>query len=50
MSLTAEKLDRRIRCRDDISERLEIPVLALINSRPVGPFFKLSKAFSAKAS
>jgi len=49
MSLTAEKLDRRIRCRDDISELLELPVLALINSRPVGPFFKLSKAFSAKA-
>jgi chain length determinant protein EpsF len=50
MSLTAEKLDRRIRCRDDISELLEIPVLALINSRRVGPFFKLSKAFSVKAS
>ena len=49
MSLTAEKLDRRIRCRDDISELLDIPVLALINSRPIGPFFKLSKAFSAKA-
>jgi chain length determinant protein EpsF len=49
MSLTAEKLDRRIRCRDDISELLALPVLALINSRPVGPFFKLSKAFKAKA-
>jgi chain length determinant protein EpsF len=49
MSLTAEKLDRRIRCCDDISELLELPVLALINSRPVGPFFKLSKAFKAKA-
>jgi uncharacterized protein involved in exopolysaccharide biosynthesis len=50
MSLIAEKLDRRVRCRDDISELLDMPVLALINSRPVGPFFKLSKAFSAKAS
>jgi len=49
MSLMAEKLDRRIRCRDDISELLELPVLALINSRPIGPFFKLSKAFTAKA-
>jgi chain length determinant protein EpsF len=49
MSLTAEKLDRRIRCSDDIGELLELPVLALINSRPVGPFFKLSKAFKAKA-
>jgi len=49
MSLTAEKLDRRIRCRDDISELLALPVLALINSRPVGPFFKLSNAFKAKA-
>ena len=50
ISLLAEKLDRRIRCRDDVTELLEMPVLALINSRPVGPFFKLSKAFSAKAS
>jgi uncharacterized protein involved in exopolysaccharide biosynthesis len=49
MSLTAEKLDRRIRCRDDISELLELPVLALINSRPVRSFFKLPKPFSAKA-
>ena len=49
LSLMAEKLDRRVRCRDDISEMLDLPVLALINSRPVGPFFRRFKAFSPKA-
>lgn len=49
LSLLAEKYDRRVRCRDDISELLELPVLALINSRPVGPFFRRLKGLSPNA-
>ena len=48
-TITAEKLDRRVRCPDDISEFLELPVLALINSRPVGPFFRRFSALSPKS-
>ena len=33
-ALLAEFMDRRIRCREDITELLEIPVFALIDSKP----------------
>jgi capsular polysaccharide biosynthesis protein len=32
--LLAEMLDRRVRSRDDISDLLEVPVFAIIDSEP----------------
>ena len=46
MSLTAEKMDQRVRCRTVVCELLDLPVLAVISSRRVGPFFKRLKPLS----
>ena len=50
MSLTAEKMDQRVRCRTVVCELLDLPVLAVISSRRVGPFFKRLKPLSRKAN
>ncbi len=50
MSLTAEKMDQRVRCRNVVCELLDLPVLAVISSRRVGPFFKRIKPLSPKAN
>ena len=49
LGLIIETFDRRVRSREDIGEQLQIPVLALINSRAKRPFGKRSKALSARA-
>ena len=38
--LLAEMRDRRVRSREDISELLQLPVLAMINSKPINNRFK----------
>ena len=50
LSLTAEKMDQRVRCRNVVCELLDLPVLAVISSRRVGPFFKRLKPLSPKAN
>jgi uncharacterized protein involved in exopolysaccharide biosynthesis len=50
MSLTAERMDRRVRCRNVVCELLDLPVLAVISSRRVGPFFRRLKPLSSKAN
>jgi chain length determinant protein EpsF len=50
MSLTAEKMDQRVRCRNVVCELLDLPVLAVISSRRVGPFFRRLKPLSPKAN
>jgi len=49
LGLIIETFDRCVRSREDIGEQLQIPVLALINSRAKRPFGKRSKALSARA-
>ena len=49
LSLFAERLDRRVRCRDDVSDLLDIPVLGLIISKPASTVRKWSKPLLPKA-
>ena len=49
LSLLAERLDRRVRSRDDVSDLLDIPVLGLINSKSGSSVRKWSKPLFPKA-
>ena len=48
LSLLAERFDRRLRSREDIND-LEMPVLALINSRSANKAVNSKNIFSPKA-